>query len=299
MKTFLKWIAYVLGGIVGLLIIGGVVAFTASNGKLGETYDVAAHETPVPPDSAALDRGRHLSMIMGCAECHGENFGGQVLIDEQPFATLYATNLTSGEGGALNRYDDAGLAKAIRHGIRHDGRSLIIMPAPEYNHLSDEDVGAIIAWIRRAAPVDNVTPEPNFGPVGRVLLATGQLDAMLVASLIDHDAPHLPAPPAGPTVEYGRYLARICTGCHGPAYAGSTEEGPGGTPPALNLTPAGRPGSWTVEQFITAMRTGVTPNGYELDPVAMPWGAIGQATDVELEAIHRFLQSLPPAQPEP
>jgi hypothetical protein len=31
----------------------------------------------------------------------------------------------------------------------------------------------------------------------------------------------------------------------------------------------------------------------------MPWGAIGQATDVELEAIHRFLQSLPPAQPEP
>lgn len=297
MKTFLKWTAYVLGGIVGLILIAVVVAFTMASRKLGETYDVAAHPVTIPADSASLERGSHLATIFGCAECHGENFGGKVLIDQQPFATLHATNLTAGEGGASNRYDDAGFAKAIRHGIRHDGRSLIIMPSPEYNHLSDEDVGAIIAAMRRAAPVDNVTPEPNFGPVGRVLLATGQLDAMLVASLIDHDAPHRPAPPAGPTVEYGEYLARICAGCHGANYAGSTEPGPDGSPPALNLTPSGRPGTWTLEQFITAMRTGVTPNGYELDPQFMPWPAIGQATDSELEAIHRFLQSLPPAQP--
>jgi mono/diheme cytochrome c family protein len=241
--------------------------------------------------------GRHLTTIIGCTECHGQTFGGQVLIDEQPFATIYASNLTSGEGGALTRYDDAGLAKAIRHGVRHDGRSLIIMPSPEYNHLSDADVGAMIAWIRQAPPADNVTPEPKFGPIGRVLLATGQLDAMLVAGLIDHDAPHEPAPAAGPTAEYGEYLARVCTGCHGPDYAGSTEEGPDGTPPALNLTPAGRPGSWSLEQFTTAMRTGVTPNGYELNPDAMPWPVLGQATDVELEAIYHYLQSLPAAQP--
>jgi mono/diheme cytochrome c family protein len=298
MRTFLKWAAYILGGIVVLLIIAGVVAFTVSNSKLNATHVVAANAIPIPSDSAGLERGRHFITIMGCTECHGEDFGGKILIDAAPFVVLYSPNLTTGEGGAGNRYDDAGFARAIRHGIGDDDRSLVIMPSPEYNHLSDADVGAMIAWIRRVPPVHNLTPEPRFGPIGRFLVATDQAPGLLVATAIDHDAPRPPAPPAGPTVEYGQYLARICAGCHTQNYAGTSTGGPDGSPPVLNITPAGRLGHWSNDEFRTALRTGVTPNGYALNAQFMPWPLIGQATDVELDAIYLYLRSLPPAFPE-
>ncbi|HUF70222.1 MAG TPA: c-type cytochrome [Longimicrobiales bacterium] len=298
MRTFLKWAAYILGAIVVLLTIAGVVAFTVSNGKLNATHDVAANAIPIPSDSASLDRGRHFNTIMGCTECHGEDFGGRILIDAAPFVVLYSPNLTTGEGGAGNRYDDAGFARAIRHGIGDDDRSLLIMPSPEYNHLSDADVGAMIAWIRRAPPVHNLTPEPSFGPIGRLLVATDQAPGLIVATSIDHDAPRPPAPPAGPTVEYGQYLARVCAGCHTQNYAGTSTDGPDGSPPVLNITPAGRLGHWSNDEFRTAMRTGVTPNGYALKAQFMPWPFIGQATDVELDAMYLYLRSLPSAFPE-
>ena len=64
-----------------------------------------------------------------------------------------------------------------------------------------------------------------------------------------------------------------------------------GAPLAPNLTPGGELRAWTEEQFITTMRTGVTPSGTEMN--YMPWQYKGQMTDDELKAVWAYLMSLP------
>ena len=50
--------------------------------------------------------------------------------------------------------------------------------------------------------------------------------------------------------------------------------------------------NWTLEQFITTLRTGVDPNGYTMSQ-NMPWQTIGRMDDVELEAMYLYMTSLP------
>src|SRR5690606_10157328 len=84
-----------------------------------------------------LTEGRRLLRARGCAECHGEDLGGRFFFDAPELGRLYASNLTRGEGGRLTDYDDQGLERAIRHGIRPDGSPLYFMPAHEYWPMSD------------------------------------------------------------------------------------------------------------------------------------------------------------------
>jgi hypothetical protein len=115
--------------------------------------------------------------------------------------------------------------------------------------------------------------------------------SLIAAQVIDHDAPRPTAPAPGVTSEYGRYLAEVCTLCHGENFAGGTEPGAG-----LNLTPGGDLGDWSEADFIQTIRSGVNPNGKQLNPELMPWKRIREMSDEELRAIWLFLQSLPPVE---
>ena len=98
------------------------------------------------------------------------------------------------------------------------------------------------------------------------------------------------------TVDYGRYIAVGCTGCHGDNFSGGKIKiGPPDWPPAANLTPHadGRLAKWTEEDFIRALRTAKRPDGTELNPV-MP-RAFAALDDVELKAIWMYLKTLPAA----
>ncbi len=59
-----------------------------------------------------------------------------------------------------------------------------------------------------------------------------------------------------------------------------------------NLTRLGMVGVWSEGDFISTMRTGVTPEGRKLDE-DMPWKYFGRMTDDELKAVRLFLRSLP------
>ncbi|MEZ4675954.1 MAG: hypothetical protein R2932_17140 [Caldilineaceae bacterium] len=61
--------------------------------------------------------------------------------------------------------------------------------------------------------------------------------------------------------------------------------------PGPNLTPGGALASWTEADFITALRTGRTPDGRELS-AAMPWRGYAQMTEIELRALWAYLQTL-------
>ena len=69
--------------------------------------------------------------------------------------------------------------RAIRRGVSRDGRSLIVMPSEVFTHLSQEDLGAVIAFLKQAPPVDREVPRSGFGPVGRALLAAGKMNILV------------------------------------------------------------------------------------------------------------------------
>ena len=109
----------------------------------------------------------------------------------------------------------------------------------------------------------------------------------------------------------GEYLVRFggCNDCHTPGYflgkadlsrfLGGSDVGfdlPGlGTFVGPNLTPDNETGlgGWSRDQIITAIQTGVRPDGRILAPI-MPWRAFAGLTKADAGAIADYLKSLPP-----
>jgi mono/diheme cytochrome c family protein len=296
MGKIFKWIGIVLAVVIGLVMVLVIGLYGWSNYRLNKTYTIQPQAIPIPTDAAAIERGQHIAIaISKCPDCHGENLKGQIF--DIPPAFLVASNLTAGQGGIGSSYSDADWVRAIRHGVGPDGKPLLYMPSQEYYYLNDQDLGALIAYLKSLPAIDNQVPENYVRLLGRVLHLAGQLD-LLPAELIDHTGPRPPAPEAGVTVEYGQYLtfAGGCIGCHGPGLSGGPVPGTPpddpAFPPATNITPGGAIKDWTEADFISAMRTGVRPNGRPIDPF-MPWTAAGQMTDDELKATWLYLQSVP------
>jgi mono/diheme cytochrome c family protein len=279
--------------LVAVVSLGAGTVYSVSGSKLGRSYDVPLTTVDVPaPTAEVLARGEHLaSAVLSCMECHGPDLGGTQMIDD-PMGLLAASNLTRGRGGIGGAFTDEDWVRAIRHGLRADGTSLLVMPSDAYGHLSDADLGALVAYLKELPPVDRELPAPKLRLLGRALLAAGELDDILIAGLVPPIGEHPPVE-VGVTVEYGHYLARIsgCTSCHKPDLSGGKLGGPPGTPPSTNLTPAAL-ADWSEEDFFRSMRTGMKPDGTQID-VFMPWRFIGQMTDEELRAIWLYVQSVP------
>jgi cytochrome c553 len=288
--TVLKWAGLILGALV--LIIAAYL-YGASTWRLNTHYDVEPADLAVPTDSAAVGRGRHIAVTRGCADCHGDNLGGAAFIDNALMGRIYGPNLTSGRGGIGGTYSNADWIRALRHGIGPDGESLVFMPSYEYYYLSDRDLGALIAYLKQLPPVDHTAEGTSIGPMGRMLILTGELK--LPAEQIDHEAPRPDDPTPGPTAAYGAYLAKACTGCHGQDFTGGPiPAAPPSWPPATNITPHSEDGigDWSQEDFIRALRQQVRPDGSAINPV-MP-KEMGKMTDQELTALWKYLQRLPP-----
>ena len=238
----------------------------------------------------AVERGAHLYNVrLACKECHKADLAGGLIAEAQPVWTWYAPNITA--GGKTKDYTTPDWDRLIRHGVKPDDTNAT-MPAVDFMALSDRELSDVIAYVQSQPAVDTVQPDTTLGPVGRILLATGEMP--IAAEDIDHAAATVTAPPeAAATVEYGQHIAQVCVGCHRLEFEGGPiAMGPPDWPPAANLSRSEFK-AWSQEQFVTALRTGVRPDGTNLDPVAMPWSIIGQWTDLELEAVHLYLQTLP------
>ncbi len=296
-RKILRWIGIVFSSLVGLLVLAfGILYFIgrAQWKEIRRNYDVPVETISIPAGPEAIARGEHVVTIHMCRVCHTETLSGQA--ESLPgLITLAFPNLTGGPGGVGATNTDEDWVRAIRHGVGHDGRGLILMPAQAFYYISDEDLGAAIAYLKSLPPVDNRLPQTELYPLGYVMLALGKLPPEAShpdVLVIDHTGPRPVAPPAGPTAAYGQYLTQICTICHGEQLNGRTIREGGNEYVALNLTPGGEVGFWSEEQFIATMRTGVTPSGRQLKDF-MPWKYFGQMTDEELHAVWLYLQSLP------
>lgn len=292
MNKILRFAAIVLGSVFGLLILTGVVLALIGGNRLNRMYAVQPAVVPIPSDAVALERGRYL-VNTGCAGCHGGNLAGTPFFQDPALGHIPAPNLTSGKGGIGSTYSDSDLALAIRHGIGKAGQPLMIMPADAFWHYSDEDLGAVIAYLRSAPPVDNDLGERGIGLLGRVLVGAGVMD-VLAADRIDHAQRRPDAPAQQVNAAYGEYVANIsdCRSCHGAALSGGQSSEPG-APPGPNLTPGGDLATWTDADFVRTLQSGVTPTGKVLNPAYMPWPSYGQMTEEDLTALFLYLQSLP------
>jgi mono/diheme cytochrome c family protein len=294
MQRVLKWVGIPLGAILGILVLALGAVYGASEARIRKSYAVEPGPIPIPTDAASIARGRHLLQIRGCHDCHGEDYGGGVFVDDAP-GRLIASNLTRGAGGVGARYTDVDWVRSIRHGVGPDGRSLLFMPSYEYYPISDEDLGQMIAYLKSVPPVDRVLPTNSVRPLGRALLLAGELP-LLPAEMIDHAAPRLAAPPEGPTPEYGGYLAFSCIGCHGVGLSGGKIPGtPPDFPRATNITPDEETGigKWEEADFFRAMREGRRPDGSAIDPF-MPWETVtSRMTDDEIRALWLYLRTVP------
>ncbi len=289
---FVKWAGLTL---IALVILALGSAYGLTEMRFRKTYATPQYSVAILSDAETLARGQHIATTRGCVDCHGPNLDGQQFLDVPILARLYATNLTSGPGGVGADYSDADWERAIRQGVRPDGKPLLFMPSHEYYPLSDSDLSALVSYIKSIPPAEGARTEPRVGPLGRFLVASRQIPAFVPAELIDHSASRPTAPPPGVTVAYGEYLATGCTGCHGPQFSGGRI--PGAPPefiPVANITPhATGIADYEEDDFFRLMREGDRPDGSTVDE-QMPWRALGQMTDDELSAMWLYLRSLPP-----
>jgi mono/diheme cytochrome c family protein len=293
MKKVFKWIGIVLGSLVGLALVVGLVLFLIGNARLNKSYGFLPSNLSIPTDAASIAVGKHHVDVL-CQGCHGPDLSGiENWFDAGPLGTIDSANLTAGEGGAGQEYaSDEDYVRAIRHGIDPEGKPLFMPAVNSTSQLSDQDLGAIIAYLKTVPPVDHKTTGHHFTPLAKIMLVAGML-GKLPAEAVSHEV-HVTAPEAGVSVEYGEYLVNTndCKVCHGQELAGGPFPDPTIKIITPNITPGGELGFWTEEQFVNTIRTGTTPGGHQLTE-NMPWKTYKLFTGDELKAIYLYLQSVP------
>jgi len=270
-----KWLAVIVAAVFCIVLVAAAYVYIASDRILDRTYEVPATVIAVPDDSASIARGRKLAALRGCTGCHGRQAEGQLFIDEPMIARITAPNLTR----VVRETSDADLERIIRHGVYPDGRSVLAMPSSMFYPVSDEELGATIAFLRSLPLSDGPGPETKVGPLGRLGLVLGQFTPQ--AAQIEHDAKRATVNRAD-TVSYGRYIATtVCTECHGMDFGGSPD---GATPDLAVAT------TYSLSDFRHLMRTGEAFGGRELGLMAeVASGRFSLLDDDEVSALHAFL----------
>jgi mono/diheme cytochrome c family protein len=289
----------VLGKILLVLLVAAATAlalvYWRSSSLMAQRLEIREPALAVPTGADALEHGKHLAITRGCSDCHGPDLGGRVLVDAFPIGRLAAPNITRGKGGVGSRLDAQSVERAVRHGVGEDGRLLLYMPTTDFSGLVDADMADLIAYVLSVPPVEREIPPPLAGPLMRTLFLLDK--APLVYALkVDQHAAHVATMAPAATVEYGHYVAQSCTGCHGQNFAGGHVPGtPPSFPNARNITPdpAAGIGKWTRDNFAAAVRTGKRPDGSELNTF-MPWKAFARLTDIEVDALWAYLQTVSP-----
>lgn len=310
MKKFLKWI-----GLVLVALVLGLFIFIQTTWN--KSYDAPYPQITLSTDSAVLARGKYLIYGPGhCSTCHVPPeqmqdidkgierplIGGWELTI--PLGTFRAPNITSDKESGIGRMTDEELARSLRHMVAADGS--MVMAFMEYQRMSDEDLGAMISYLRSTEPVHNDVPASEYSFLGKALIAFGVVKA---------EGPEVTPPKAverAVSLEYGAYIANdvaACKGCHtekdmagafiGEDYGGGNVfpqedifNGYGFISP--NLTKDGESGlltNWTEQMFIDRFRAG---RAVKNSPMA--WGSYATMEDVELKAMYLYLQSLAPVQ---
>ena len=277
MARALRWLAYLVGALLLLLLLAAAWVWFASSRAMGTTHEGVEETLPAPTQAQQADAHRQLK-VLGCVSCHGDGLRGKLMFDEPGIAQVHAPNLTM----LAAKASDQQLARAIRQGIGADGRPLFIMPSGQYARLDDGEVAALIAAIRSLPRGGKPTPPISVGPLGRIGLVTGKFRSQ--PEEVERFRLNMPAD-LGAEFARGRKLAMVnCAECHGPAFGGA-EAKPGLKSPDLAIV-----GAYDLEQFRTLMRKGTPPDKRKLELMdVVSRNDFAHFTDEEIAALHAYL----------
>ena len=277
MAKALRWVGYALAAITVLLLSAAAWIWFSSSRALVARVEPRPERLAQPTPAQLADGSRQLR-VLGCMSCHGEKLEGAPFIEDPKIAKLYASNLTH----IAARASDQQLARAIRQGIGHDGRSLFVMPSEHYQFLTDQEVAALVAAIRRLPQFGDDQPPVRLGPIGRFAVASGRLPTVPVKTA-EYRSSRIAD--LGPAYSAGRHLVEtVCSGCHGPDLKGQELE-PGVFSTDLNIA-----AGYDSGQFRTLMKTGAAPSGKDLGLMARTARAdFSHMRDEEVAAIHAYL----------
>jgi cytochrome c553 len=233
----------------------------------------------IPAELDEVAEGRRLAQLAGCLHCHGEKLNGALVDDIPGLVRLVAPNISV----LLPEYTDAQLATVLRKGVKRDGQSVLFMPSEMYQHMGDEDLGRLIAYLR-TVPVttQGVQEKTQVRLIGRALLALGEFKPSALAIEAS------PAPDASfdanDPVSRGHYLTmNFCSECHGQRLEGFAP---------INAPPLEVVKGYSAAQFERLMDQGVAAGDRALKLMSPTSRArFSHFTPQEVEAVYAFLQS--------
>ena len=161
-RPWLKWMGTLLSGLLTIIPAALLILALIGFAKLNQRYDNPVANIQVAGTAAQIARGEKLAHT--CSSCHspgnelplsGSNFATK--FDFPPLGTLYAPNLTP--SGNIKDWTDGEVIRAIREGVYKDGRSLLVMPSGGFRNMSDEDVQALVAYLRSQPASRRTHPE--------------------------------------------------------------------------------------------------------------------------------------------
>jgi mono/diheme cytochrome c family protein len=276
----------------------------------------------VEATEARVERGNYLvNSVMSCGACHtprvqgtwlgGERAdaylaGGSLFDDPEQTFKVSVPNITQDPETGIGAWTDDQIMRAIRDGIHREDDRLMFPPMPFYMYdtLSDEDVRAVVAYLRTVPPVKN--------RVARVVELPFMFKLILKMGMVHHKpVKDVKSPPPSDRKAYGHYLARagICTDCHSMTGTGPDEEDNllGGSKVPLgerdygkvwarNLTPDPETGlgKYSADQIKQALRTGKRLDGKPMaPPMSLLIPHISTWTDEDLDALITFMKAVP------
>ncbi|TAL69912.1 MAG: hypothetical protein EPN82_04650 [Bacteroidetes bacterium] len=294
MNKFLKWFGIILGTIVLLLTIVVLFLYSSVNSRLEQTYKINIKKIVLPTDLVSIEKGKHRSLL--CQGCHGDDLSGKVVFSSDAIGAVIAPNLTSGVGGIGRIYSNEDWVRVITHGVKKNGKPVLIMPSEDFQNFSQEDLYSIVAYLKTISPVNNKPEKCKLTIFGKLLVSLGAFGNVINAETINHkNNTNIEDVQVASDIKFGKYIVGIsgCRHCHGKGLNGGKNPNPD-SPPGSNLTSGGNLAKWSESDFINTIRTGKTPEGKILNPVFMPWIDFCKMNEVELSAIYKYLKSLPP-----
>lgn len=272
----LRWLKYAVIGLVATVLLAGSGIYAGSMLRLTQRYDIPVTAFDAASFVLSPEEAERRALSMMCADCHQK--AGQVLFEAPWVGRLVAPNLTR----VARDYSDGELERLIRKAVKKDGTGAMVMPARTYATLADEDVAAIIQWLRGLKPEPDAVPAGSeFGPLGRLALATNKLP---------FEADQLPSQDQAKTRpdDVGRYLVGVaCLHCH--AMKVEHDNGFGMKTPAL----AAMTRAYSYDQFAALLHTGRPIGGREMPFMSkVSREAFAFFSNAEKRAIYDYITSV-------
>ncbi len=292
------------------MIIAVIIAAVIISCKTQFTTTKATYTAT--PTTARLQRGKVLVFSI-CAGCHYnrnvKKFTGAEMHDIPGIAgKVVSANLTHSQtAGVTDHYTDAEIQYLLKTGVARDGRFLNYMLRP---NMADEDIAAIIVYLRsndEAVRADQTTA----GITKLTFIGKAYMNLKAKPTPYKTD---VKLPDADNRAAMGYYLVDNlgCFHCHSGKltslnylYPDQTKgylaggikfkDEKGNVVRAANITLDKNTGigNYTREQFLKAMKEGITPEGEKLQP---PMPKFTMLKNAEIDAIYAYLQTIPAKQ---